>query len=185
MKRCHSLAADIDGLAAGILPPEQARVVEAHLGGCPACRERYERTVALCAELSTAGRTTEVPDVAAWRLRNRVHAAITSPASGVRWRWQTATALAAGCACGLWFNHRATPPVPSLRPAEITLCAPTVTDPPLTLLACERAAARSDAALDQLLVQKVTYPRAEFGGQTLRAFSPAAITALDHDDQLP
>ena len=181
MKPCRSFAADLDALAAGTRVPERVRAVEAHLAGCTACREQYAQTVALCAELSAAGQAVEPPDAAVWRLRNCLRTTLAAPMTKVRWRWQTAAAFVAGVVCTLPFVRHVEPP----RPMETASIAPAAANPPLTLLACERAAARSDAALDQLLSREAVRPRDVARERPWRAFSPTILAALEHDTLLP
>ena len=179
---CHEFAADLDLLVAGVLPPGEERVVEAHLAGCAACRERYEMTRKLCADLSSAGNTTGSTDADAWPLRNRVRRVLqgTPPREGVRWLPAAAMAGVLALVALVVGNTGPQPPVAS--PVPVSSASPVVDDPPLTLLACERAAARSDAVLDQVLSRGTVRSNAAPGPAPLRAFPPTASLALETND---
>ncbi len=184
MNPCRPFAADLDLLAAGVLPPDRLRAAETHLAGCTVCRARYEQTLALCADLLVAGDATGPTDVEAWPLRRRVRRAIQEGRPRETGRWLPAAAMAGALALVALVFGKAGPQSPVVPPVPISSVSPVVDDPPLTLLACERAAARSDAALDQLLARDAARPLTS-GDEPLRAFPPNALAALDQNNRLP
>ena len=185
-KRCHELAADLASLAANLLPPAEARVVEAHIAGCAECQTRYQETTAWCVALSAAGLTPDPAELTVYRLRSRVRQTILEkhvgqPRTGI-------FALALGAASLLilsaWLVGRdQRQPLPVPKPV-VKATAPAKDDSPLTLLAYERAFNRSDAAFEQLLARKVASQRPPME-EYLRPFSPALAAADNQDNRLP
>ena len=80
----EEIAERLAALAAGTLPPEEARALEAHLGGCPGCR----RSLAAWRQVAAASRAAESAPAAApravlERVRREVAEPLGSPGLGL------------------------------------------------------------------------------------------------------